>query len=337
MARAWPAPTPQALSRPRWGRLAQRATQAAPGRPLWVCALALWLALAAAPVAAAEIRVRDDRGVELRIPAPPARIVSLLPSLTEAVCALGGCAQLVGVDRYVDWPPEVRTLPRLGGLDDTPPEAVVALRPDVVLMARSARLAERLEALGLRVLAFDSDRHADVERSLLALAALLGAPQRGHEVWQRLQAGIDAAAARVPPAWRGRSAYFEIGGGPHAAGEASFVGQTLARLGLANVVPAGLGPFPALNPEFVLRAQPDLVLAERAEVDAMPRRPGWGALAAVRDGRACGFDRAGYELLIRPGPRLGEAAAHIADCIATLPPPMPAVDAARQRSMEAAR
>ena len=116
----------------------------------------------------------DDRGVELRLAAPPARIVSLLPSLTETVCALGGCERLVGIDRYVDWPPEIAALPRLGGLDDTPPEAVVALRPDIVLMARSARLAERLEALGLRVLAFDSDRHADVERSLLALATLLG-------------------------------------------------------------------------------------------------------------------------------------------------------------------
>jgi iron complex transport system substrate-binding protein len=295
--------------------------RAARWRRSWLRILALLLALTSAAAAPAEIRIRDDRGVELRLAAAPARIVSLLPSLTETLCALGGCQRLVGIDRYVDWPPELQGLPRLGGLDDTSPEAVVALRPDVVLMARSARLADRLEALGLRVLAFDSDHHADVERSMVALATLLAAPEHGRQAWQRVQDGMDAAAARLPPAWRGRRAYFEIGGGPHAAGEASFVGQTLAWLGLVNIVPAGLGPFPALNPEFVLRAQPELVLAERDEVDAMPSRPGWGALAALRDGRACGFDRRTYELLIRPGPRLGEAAARIVDCIAALPPP----------------
>jgi len=336
MSRLSPAPIPPArrpgrqprLRRPRgvWG--------AAPGWPQWAHVLALLLALAAAP-AAAEIRVRDDRGVELRLVAPPARIVSLLPSLTETVCALGGCERLVGIDRYVDWPPEIAALPRLGGLDDTPPEAVVALRPDIVLMARSARLAERLEALGLRVLAFDSDRHADVERSLLALATLLGDPERGRQAWQRVQQGLDAAAARVPPAWRGRRAYFEVDGGPHAAGAASFVGQTLARLGIGNIVPAGLGPFPALNPEFVLRAQPELVIARHDEVEAMPRRPGWSALAALRDGRACGFERATYDLLTRPGPRLGEAAARIADCIAALP--APALASARAPRRDAAQ
>ncbi|MCB1983220.1 MAG: hypothetical protein KDF63_15370, partial [Rhodoferax sp.] len=138
---------------------------------------------------------------------------------------------------------------------------------------------------------------------------------------RRVQQGLDAAAARVPPAWRGRRAYFEVDGGPHAAGAASFVGQTLARIGIGNIVPAGLGPFPALNPEFVLRAQPELVIARHDEVEAMPRRPGWSALAALRDGRACGFERATYDLLTRPGPRLGEAAARIADCIAALPEP----------------
>ena len=98
--------------------------------------------------------------------------------------------------------------------------------------------------------------------------------------------------------------------------EASFVGETLARLGLRNVVPAALGPFPRLNPEFVVRAAPDWIVATERAIAAMPARPGWGALAALRTGRTCGFAPDRYDMLVRPGPRMGEAAELLADCLA---------------------
>lgn len=75
------------------------------------------------------IVLRDDRGRELRLAAPPRRIVSMLPSLTEAAWVLGAGDRLVGIDRYTDWPPEVLRLPRLGGLEDAQIEGIVALRP----------------------------------------------------------------------------------------------------------------------------------------------------------------------------------------------------------------
>ena len=118
----------------------------------------------------------------------------------------------------------------------------------------------------------------------------------------------------MPATLRGKSVYFEIGNGPYAAGAASFIGQTLARLGMANIVPASMGPFPLLNPEFVVRARPDVVMAPARELAAMSARPGWGGLAALH-GRSCGFDPERYELLVRPGPRLGEAAEVLADCL----------------------
>jgi iron complex transport system substrate-binding protein len=276
---------------------------------------------ASASPSTAPVVLRDDRGTEHRFAAPPRRIVSLLPSLTESVFALGGGARVVGVDRFANWPPEVARLPRLGGLDDAPIEAIVALRPDVVLASSSARATERLQALGVPVVMLRSDTHEDLRRSLVLLAALLGRPGEGDALWARLQARIDAAAARVPPALRGRSVYFELGGGPFAAGAGSFIGQTLARLGLAHVVPAELGPFPRLNPEFVLRARPEVVMAGARHLPAMAERPGWATLPAFARGQRCGFTPEGYELLIRPGPRLGEAAELIADCLQALGPP----------------
>ena len=114
---------------------------------------ALLLLAALLPFAAqARVTLHDDRGATLVLAAPPQRIVSLLPSFTESVCALGGCARLVGTDRYSNWPVSVRALPKLGGVDDAQIERIVALRPGVVLAAPSARVIDRLEALGVKVL-----------------------------------------------------------------------------------------------------------------------------------------------------------------------------------------
>jgi iron complex transport system substrate-binding protein len=279
------------------------------------------LAALAAGAAVAAVTVTDDRGRRHELPAPPARIVSLMPSLTETVCGLGACERLVGTDRFSDWPAAVRALPKLGGLEDTPIERLVTLKPDVVLAPLSSRAVDRLEALGLRVVTLEPKSLADTERVIGQLATLLGRPAEGPRLWRELLARIDGAAARVPAGWRGKRVYFEVASAPYAAGEASFVGETLARLGLANVVPAAMGPFPKLNPEFVVRAQPDVVMAAARAVDEMPRRPGWGALVALAQGRQCGFAAGRYEFLVRPGPRLAEAAEVIAECLISLPPP----------------
>jgi iron complex transport system substrate-binding protein len=270
--------------------------------------------------------LRDDRGTEHRFATSPQRIVSLLPSLTESVWALGGGTRLVGVDRYSNWPAELAALPRLGGLDDAQIETIAALKPDVVLASTSARSIDRLEALGVKVLRLKSETHADVRRTLVLLATLLGTPAEGDRVWQRIQRDIAAAAERVPPARRGQRVYFEIGGGPYAAGRSSFIGETLTLLGMDNIVPADLGPFPKLNPEFVVRAQPQVVMGVQREQAAMAARPGWQSIPAIAQNQRCGFETPSYEMLIRPGPRMGEAAGVLADCLAGL---ARAADAAR--------
>jgi iron complex transport system substrate-binding protein len=286
--------------------------------PKLLRALGGGVALVLSAAVQAQVEVRDDRGVAVRLAAPPQRIVSLLPSATESVCALGGCDRLVGTDRFSNWPAQVRTLPRLGGLEDAQIERIVALRPDLVLVASAARVVDRLEALGVHVVVLDSRDRAEVKRSLATIAALLGAPERAEQVWAAIEAETRAAAARVPAAWRGRRVYFEVDTTPYGAGAGSFIGETLTRLGLVNVLPAELGPFPKLNPEYLLHLQPDIVMADQAAVAAMPARPGWRVLRALRDGRTCAFPGPRYELLLRPGPRMGEAAGVIADCLVDL-------------------
>jgi iron complex transport system substrate-binding protein len=250
--------------------------------------------------------------------APPQRIVSLVPGLTESVCVLGACGRLVGTDRYSNWPPEVAALPKLGGLDDAQVERIAALKPDLVLIAPSTRAAQRLRSLGLPVVALHTRSHQDVKDNLLRLGDLLGEPARARAAWMSIEQQMAEAAARMPPAWRGRSVYFEVDAGPYAAGPASFIGQTLQRLQLANIVPAALGTFPKLSPEFVVHAQPQLIVADERQAREMAQRPGWAALPALQQQRLCAFPAARYDVLVRPGPRMGEAALLLADCVASV-------------------
>jgi iron complex transport system substrate-binding protein len=261
------------------------------------------------------LQVTDDRGVIVNFDKSPQRIVSLLPSLTEVVCALDQCQRLVGVDRYSNFPAVVRALPQVGGGLDPSIEAVVALRPDVVLMATSARAGERLQALGIKVVALEPKTHADVRRVLEKVGALLGV-EDAQRVWRVIDAGVLAAAQSLPPAARSTRVYFEVNNGPYAAGEVSFIGETLTRLDVKNIVPASLGPFPKLNPEFVVRADPDLVMVGDTNYVGMEQRPGWSGMRALREKRVCLFNRDEADMLVRPGPRMADGARLMARCIA---------------------
>jgi iron complex transport system substrate-binding protein len=291
-------------------------------RCIQAVAIACGVLLACQAASAAPL-LHDDRGTTLALAAVPLRIVSLLPSLTESVCALDDCAKLVGVDRYSNWPASVNALPHLGGQDDAQIERIVSLKPDLVLASASSRVVSRLESLGIRVLTLEAKNTADIHRVLETLAQALGKPGAGDAQWVRIEARVAQAAARVPAGWHARRAYFEVSSDPYAAGESSFIGETLARLGVGNIVPASMGPFPKLNPEYVVRAQPDLVMADTRALADMPNRPGWNRLHAFEHGRECGFASEQYDVLVRPGPRLGEAAELMADCFARVAPPSP--------------
>lgn len=281
----------------------------------WLAAVLIGLTL---PKAWAQpIEVTDDRGRRVTLPAPPQRVVSILPSLTETVCALQACRRLVGVDRYSTWPAAVRGLPQVGGGLDPSVEAIVALRPDVVLMATSTRGVERLEALGVRVVALEPRTHADVQRVLGQVARLLGlSAALADQAWRDIEGSLTAAAQSVPSSVRGARVYFEVNGAPYAAGESSFIGETLSRLGVRNIVPAALGPFPRLNPEFIVRADPDVIIVGDRHFSGLGDRPGWDRLRAVRERRLCVFSAEQADTLVRAGPRLAEGARLLADCLA---------------------
>ncbi|WP_293640019.1 ABC transporter substrate-binding protein [Polaromonas sp.] len=263
------------------------------------------------------LQVTDDRGATITFAQTPQRIVSLLPSLTESVCALEQCQRLVGVDRYSNYPASVRQLPVMGGGLDPNIESIVALKPDVVLLATSSRASQRLESLGIKVVALEPKKHADVKRVLRTLGLLLGVPEEAgaERLWRIIDTGVAAAAQSLSPKARNARVYFEVNRGPYAAGESSFIGETLMRLGVRNVVPASLGPFPRLNPEFVVRANPDVIMMGERSMQAMIPYPGWSSIKAVREQRICVFGVDEADVVVRPGPRMAEAARIMAKCL----------------------
>ena len=277
--------------------------------------LSILMLVTAAALPARALQLVDDRGVTVTFAVSPQRIVSLLPSLTETVCELGQCNRLVGVDRYSNYPAQVRSLPITGGGIDPNIEAIVALRPDAVLMARSSRGVQRLEALGVKVVALEPRTAVDAQRVMGKLGALLEVPD-AMRIWRNVDAGVSAAAQSLPASARNVRVYYEVSVGGYAAGTQSFIGETLQRLGAKNIIAPELGPFPRVNPEYVVRANPDLIMIGSRNALGLEARPGWAGIRAIRDKRICIFTPQESDVLVRPGPRMAEAARLMAKCIA---------------------
>lgn len=257
----------------------------------------------------AQTTVVDDLGREVTLDAAPTRIVSLLPSHTETVCALGACDLIVGLDRHsnVAAAPEV---PRLGDPFAPDVEGIVALEPDLVLLDEYSGLHQALESLGLVVFAGSPQTVAETYAYFEQMGALLGREDEAAALAASVADELAAVAARLADAAR-PTVFVEIDPTPFTAGPGSYVDDLLRAAGGENVVPAELGAFPQVDPEFVVAQDPQVILLLDAPFGVTARdvaaRPGWSGLAAVRDGRVVELTVEQADALSRAGPRLGEA------------------------------
>jgi iron complex transport system substrate-binding protein len=265
-------------------------------------------------VFAAPVSVADDRGVTVVFDQAPQRIVSLLPSITESVCALGKCSALVGVDRFSNWPKSIQELPKLGGMGDINIERIVQLKPDVVLLEKASPVIARLNGLGIKTFALDVKSMNDERRALQNLDVVLGTSESAR-VWNQIEKEIMRASKQLPSKEKNISVYFEVNPAPFAAGSTSFIGEILTQLNLVNIIPESLGPFPKMNPEFVVQAKPDVILLTESTAVDIQKRPGWNSIPAVYKKRICAFTGDQNDVLVRPGPRMGEAALLISQCV----------------------
>ena len=269
------------------------------------CGLALSL-FATGTADAAAVSVRDDRGVDVRLPQAPARIVSLAPNLTEIVFLLGRQDRLVGVTRFCNFPPEASRLPKVGGIVDPDVERIVAARPDLVLCTTDGNPKERvtaLEEMGIPCFAAAPQDLEGVFRMIGEVGSLLGVPERG----RREAAALRARAARVARRAGGGAVprvLFAVSTSPViAAGQGTFLDELVRTAGGENAAAAWSGRYPRLSVEDLIAAKPDVIfIAAMAGVERFaPEVTRWTEVPAFRDGAIVSLDG---DLVTRPGPRL---------------------------------
>jgi iron complex transport system substrate-binding protein len=193
-------------------------------------------------------------------------------------------------------------------------ERIVQLKPDVVLLEKASPAIARLNSLGVRTFALDVKSMGDEERALKKLDTLLGTSESAR-VWNQIQKEIMRANKQLSSKGGNISVYFEVNPAPFAVGRSSFIGEILTQLNLINIIPESLGPFPKINPEFVVQAKPDVILLTESTTKDIQKRPGWNSIPAVNRNRICSFTADQNDVLVRPGPRMGDAALIISQCI----------------------
>lgn len=250
--------------------------------------------------------VTDDLGFEVTLTAEPERVVAMIPSHTETLCAINACDKLVGVDEYSNFPGRVNKIPKLGSAFSPNLEAIVALQPDLVLTDESSDLAQALRRVGVPVYVGTAQTFDEVFDKFEVLGALVDRETEAALLSGRVEGGVRAISERAGTL-EPTTVYYEIDATPYSVGPNSFIGVLLSRAGGKNIVTEDLGDFPQLDPEYIVAADPAVIIVSERDADALPGRSGWAGITAVRNGRVIPTDATLDDAISRPGPRLVEA------------------------------
>lgn len=274
-------------------------------------------ALTVAPTtsSAALVTVDDGLGRTVKLNGPARRIVSLAPSNTEILFAIGAGAQVVGRDELSDYPAQVKSLPSVGGsMGQYSTEAIVALKPDLVLAAEinTPELVKSLENLGLTVYYLKNPNTLEqMYGNLQIVAQLTGHESDASTLIDSLKARVAAVDAKIAGVTQKPIVFYEIDATdptkPYTYGPGTFGDALISEAGGVNLaVAAGIkDSYPQVGLEQIVATNPRIIIlgdsAYGASPDSVKARAGWSTIAAVKNGMIYPFDD---DLVSRPGPRL---------------------------------
>ena len=279
--------------------------------------LVLLVSLACSPAPVRTGQLVDDTGVRTALPAPPRRVVSLIPATTELLFALGAGDRVVGRTSWCDYPAAAARVPDLGNGIEPNVEAVVAAKPDLVLLYKSGAnrgAGERLRSLGVPTLELATDRIADIARITRLLGQALGLREAAESLVARTDRDL-AAASRPPDLPTSRPSVFILAWDRPAMtlGRGSFLSEILERAGARNVFDDLPSSSAQVSIEAVAARDPDFLLISSASDPAVASRPEWRVVRAVRERR---FLRVRGSEFSRPSPRVGLAVRELAAALA---------------------
>jgi iron complex transport system substrate-binding protein len=246
------------------------------------------------------------------------RIVSLAPSVTETLFALGLGTQVVGVTTYCDYPLEAQRLPKIGGFMSPSIEAVIAKRPDFVIGVRSATdpaKARELERLGFKVTLISLASLSDILTSIKDIARLLGRAEAGEKLAHKINQQIDETKKRVAPQPR-RSTLLAVGLRPLVVvGGKNYIDELITLAGGENIARSAAQPWLNLPDEYVVAKAPQVIIEAGMGSERGSSIKNWSdlkSIPAVKEGRVYSYPS---DKILRPGPRVGEGLQEIARLI----------------------
>ena len=250
----------------------------------------------------------DDTGTATTLPEPPQRVVSLIPATTELLFALGAGDRVVGRTTWCDYPAAAARVPDLGNGIEPNVEAVVAARPDLVLLYKSGAnrgAAHRLRALGLPTLELATDRIADIGRITRLLGQALGMREAAESLVVHTEGDL-ALASKPPGIPSSRPTVFILVWDRPAMtlGRGSFLSEIVERAGARNLFDELPSSSAQISVEAVASRDPDFILVSSEGEPAIASRPEWRVVRAVRERR---FLRVRGSEFNRPSPRVGLA------------------------------
>ncbi|HEV8656084.1 MAG TPA: helical backbone metal receptor [Candidatus Limnocylindria bacterium] len=255
--------------------------------------------------------VTDFQNRSVTVPKRPERIVSIGPSITEFLFALGAGTRVVGADDFSDEPAAAKLVEKVGGIKVNF-EKVVSLRPDLVLSVKfSDGTIEKLAGAGLLVLVVDPQSASDVARTAILLGRAVGSD--GDAMARDIQKRVDDVRTKTSTAATKPRVYHEIDASDptkiFTVGPGSYIHDLIEIAGGQNIAARAASAYPQLSAEEILRSDPEIIVLAAADYSAKPdqvaARTGWAVIAAVRNKR---IETIAPNLINRPGPRVGEAA-----------------------------
>ena len=246
----------------------------------------------------------------------PQRIVSLVPSMTEDLFAVGAGAAVVGTSTFTDYPAAAKRLPVVASFASIATERIVALHADLAVgITAQDRLAGDLRRAGVPVLLLHDDRYADIFRNLEVLGTTTGHRAQALALSARLRARTAALVRTVPRRARKPSVFVVLGTTPvFTVGNGSFIARLIELAGGRNAAADVALPYSRYSAEALIARQPDLLIVEpEVRLDEVLSGPPWSALRAVKQHRVYTLPDAA--ILERPGPRYNDGLAWL---IATL-------------------